>query len=95
MSDRSQPREEEQELIAELDTVVLVDGLPSLGIEPGTVGTVVDVHASPRAAVEVEVVDGEGRTLFCGPVDPSAVRLLHRAGADESQGVTDDRSDRR
>jgi hypothetical protein len=88
MTDYSVPHE--QAAVAELDTVVLIDGLPSLGIEPGTTGAVVAVHSSPSAAVEVEVVYSAGRTRFCGAVEFRAIRLLHSAGADENGGVTDD-----
>jgi hypothetical protein len=46
----------------ELEVVPIPDGLPELGIEAGTMGTVVDVLAEGRL-VTVDVVDEEGRTL--------------------------------
>jgi hypothetical protein len=46
----------------ELEVVPLPDGVPELGIEAGTMGTIVDVLAEGRL-VTVDVVDDDGCTL--------------------------------
>lgn len=46
----------------ELEVVPIPDDVPDLGIEAGTMGTVVDVLAEGRL-VTVDAVDESGRTL--------------------------------
>lgn len=58
---------------APLDVVRLLRGVPSAGIEPGAVATVVSAAAR---GVEVEVVDEEGGRRFLGVVDPGDVEPL-------------------
>jgi hypothetical protein len=62
-------------MIKQFDTVRLKFGLPDHGITPGTLAAVLDVYDEPTPGYEIEVVDGEGRTLFWGSVKPDQVEL--------------------
>lgn len=59
--------------LAPLDVVRLLRGVPTAGIEPGAVATVVSVD--PRG-VEVEVADEQGGRRFLGVVDRDEVEPL-------------------
>lgn len=72
----------------ELDTVVVVEDLPTLSLKLGDIGAVVHVHSSE--AVEVEFVTASGHTQSIvtletkllrpvGPKDLLAVRKLDAA----------------
>jgi hypothetical protein len=53
-----------------LDVVRFRKSLDDHGIAAGTRGVVLEVHDAPSLAYEVEVTDGDGRTVFLGAVDP-------------------------
>ena len=57
-----------------LDTVVLNVELPEHGLQRGDIGAVVHVHGPE--ALEVEFVDGGGRTLALVTLKPSQVRSV-------------------
>jgi hypothetical protein len=50
------------------DLVRLVHGVPDAGLPPGTVAVVLEASAEPEPHYEVEVTDGDGRTIFFGGV---------------------------
>lgn len=57
------------------DVVVLINGVPEVGVPPGARGAIVDVHTGPTLAYEVEVVDEtSGSTVWWGPVGPDDIR---------------------
>jgi hypothetical protein len=64
-------------VIKELDTVVLNNNLPDLGLEAGDVGTVVLVHAG-GAGFEVEFSTLAGETLTVATLAASAIRPIDR-----------------
>lgn len=56
------------------DVVRLLSGLPEHGVPAGARAVVLDIHDHPHLALEVEVVDDQGATIFVGAVDPAQVR---------------------
>lgn len=60
-----------------LELVLLPDGIPDAGVEPGAVGTVVAVHRDPSLGYEVEVSGEDGGRQFLGVLPPSAVARAH------------------
>lgn len=56
-----------------LEMVILPEGLPDAGVEPGATGTVVAVHREPSLGYEIEVSGEDGGRIFLGVVPPSAV----------------------
>lgn len=59
-------------MIKELDTVVLTESLPEVGLEPGDVGCVVLVHVG--GGYEIEFVTLTGETVSVVTVPATAVR---------------------
>lgn len=53
------------------DVVVLPAGISEHGIPPGSRAVILERHDEPYLSYEVEVVDDDGKTLFCGAVDPA------------------------
>lgn len=64
-------------MIKEYDRVVLNTPLPSEGLEPGDVGTVVHVYEDGKA-YEVEFVTLDGHTAAVATLDASKVRPVTR-----------------
>jgi hypothetical protein len=62
------------EKIKQYQMVRLVRGVPDEGIEPGTQAVVLEVF--DEDAFEIEVADGEGRTLYEGSVSRSDIEPL-------------------
>ena len=62
-------------MIKELDSVVLNEDLPELGLETGDIGTVVMVHRG-GAGYEVEFVTLEGKTMAVTSLLSSQVRPI-------------------
>lgn len=60
--------------IRELDTVVLLRGVPDAGLRAGDVGAVVHVHAPDAVEVEFVTESGETRALLTLP--PEILRLV-------------------
>jgi hypothetical protein len=60
-------------MIKELDTVVLTESLPEVGLEAGDVGSVVLVHAG-GGSYEIEFVTLTGETVSVVTVPTTAVR---------------------
>lgn len=63
-------------MIQELDSVVLAENLPELGLERGDIGTVVMVHRE-GAGYEVEFVTLEGKTTAVTSLLSSQVRTIN------------------
>jgi len=57
-------------MYAELDVVRLVRGVPEAGIPAGTLAVVLEVSTEPELHYEIEVSDGDGRTIYQGSVTP-------------------------
>lgn len=55
------------------EVVRLLSGVPEHGVPAGARAVVLEVHKDPYIALEVEVVDGSGKTVFIGAVDPAQV----------------------
>lgn len=72
--------------IAPFDVVVLPAGLAEAGLPPGTRAVVIEIHTEPYEALEIEVVDDDGRTIFSGAVETAWVELAE--GTDQP-GDTD------
>lgn len=66
------------EPLKQFDIVRVLDGVPSHGLPPGCLATILEVHAKPDLAFEIEVSDESGRTLFTGAVSASQVELHQR-----------------
>jgi hypothetical protein len=64
----------EENMIAELDTVVLTHPVPECGLTAGDVGAV--VHAYPNAAYEVEFVTAGGETVAVLTLRAADIRQL-------------------
>lgn len=64
-------------MIQELDSVVLAENLPELGLEKGDIGTVVMVHRG-GAGYEVEFVTLEGKTTAVTSLLSSQIRPVIR-----------------
>lgn len=65
-------------MIKEHDRVVLRTGIRKEGIEPGDVGTVVQVYDDGKA-YEVEITMRDGHTAAVVTIDPDAVRPVSRS----------------
>lgn len=61
--------------ILELDTVVLTRDLAEHGLEQGDIGTIVHRYGD-GAALEVEFVTGEGKTVAVLTLNTEDVRLM-------------------
>ncbi len=64
--------------IKELDTVVLTEDLPEVGLRSGTLGTAVLVYGQ-GAAYEVEFVDDAGQTVAVTMLSANQLRRTTRA----------------
>jgi hypothetical protein len=62
-------------MIRELDTVVLTHDIEEHGLKEGDVGAVVHCYEDSRA-LEVEFVNGEGRTIAVVTLTPADVRPM-------------------
>jgi hypothetical protein len=62
-------------MIKELDSIVLNDDLPELGLERGDIGTVVLIHGDGKG-YEVEFVSLDGETMAVISLLPSQVRPI-------------------
>jgi hypothetical protein len=67
----------EQQMIAELDTVVLDRDVPDHGLRKGDVGTVVHRYADGRAFA-VEMMTGDGTTIAVLTLPLADIRPLGR-----------------
>ena len=65
-------------VLAPFDVIRLPAGLHAEGVDVGAVGTILEIHALPSLAYEVEVADGRGRTIWIGAVDARQVELVQR-----------------
>jgi hypothetical protein len=65
------------------DVVRLLSGIPEHGVRAGARAVVLEVHDDPYLALEVEVVDDDGKTLFVGAVDPAQVQRDAKASPRE------------
>jgi hypothetical protein len=63
------------ETIKEHDRIVLTAAVPTNGLEPGDVGTVVHVYAA--GAFEVEFFTVQGKTTIVATVEAGKMRLLN------------------
>jgi hypothetical protein len=61
-------------MIRELDTVILTHDMDKYGLKQGDIGTVVHCY-SDGAAVEVEFVTAEGRTIALLTLNATDIRL--------------------
>ena len=52
------------------DCVRLVRGVPDAGLPPGTEAVILEVSEVPELHYEIEVSDGDGRTLYQGSATP-------------------------
>jgi hypothetical protein len=60
-------------MIEKYDTVRLKHGLPDEGLPAGTLAAVLEVYDEPAPGYEIEVLSGDGRTIFLGSVGPDQV----------------------
>jgi hypothetical protein len=60
-------------MIKQYDTVRLKHGLPDEGLPAGTLAAVLEVYEEPTPGYEIEVVGGDGRTIFCGSIGADKV----------------------
>lgn len=74
-------------MIKELDSIVLNDDLPELGLERGDIGTVVLIHRDGKE-YEVEFVSLDGETMAVISLLPSQVRPIGRREIAHARPVT-------
>jgi Domain of unknown function (DUF4926) len=60
-------------MLQQFDMVRLVRGVPEVGLPPGTVAVILEVSDVPDPHYEIEVADGDGRTLYQGSATPDEV----------------------
>lgn len=58
------------------DIVKLIVDLPEIGLKAGESGTIIDLHGSPPEAYEVEFVEPDGSSPWCGPLLPHQIQVL-------------------
>ena len=61
-------------LLTEHSRVVLMEGLPELGLSAGMIGTIIHVHREPPG-YEIEFFSPTGETVAIGTAHPHQVRL--------------------
>ena len=60
--------------LTEHSRVVLMEGLPELGLSAGTIGTIIHVHREPTG-YEIEFFSPSGETVAIGTTHPHQARL--------------------
>ncbi len=69
-------------MICELDSVMLTENIPTLGLFKGDVGTVVMVH-NDGEGYEVEFIASQGNTAAVATFLPFQIRLFHSEEIDD------------
>jgi len=69
-------------MICELDSVMLTENIPTLGLCKGDVGTVVMVH-NDGDGYEVEFITSHGNTVAVATFLPFQIRLFHLKEIDD------------